>query len=388
MKKRIFTPGPTSLPERVKLSQAEDIIHHRTQQFSKILEEVSQELKHVFQTNSSVLTFVASGTGAMEAAVVNLLSSGDKVLVIRGGKFGERWADICQAFRVKTINIDVEWGMAVDPAIVEKELTREQDIKAVFTQLVETSTGVVYDIEAIAKIVRKTNAILVVDAISGLGAQPLLTDEWGVDVVVAGSQKALMLPPGLSFVTLSQKAWRNVENSNLSRYYWDFKKANKFLNKKQTPYTPAISLILALKESLKLMKEEGWENVTMRHSILARATREAVSALGLSIFGYHASNVLTAVLIPSSVNEKELRKKMQDEYGILVAGGQAQLSGKIIRIAHLGWIDSLDVIAVISALEMSLKDLGYRINLGEGVRAAQKVLREYQGKAKVENLNN
>jgi len=232
LKRRIFTPGPTPLPERVKLSQAGDIIHHRTRQFSKILEEVSQELKYVFQTNNSVLTFGASGTGAMEAAVVNLLSSGDKVLVIRGGKFGERWAEICQAFRAKVINIDIEWGTAVDPAAVEKKLMQEQDIKAVFTQLVETSTGVVYDIEAIAKIVSKTNAILVVDAISGLGAQRLLTDEWGVDVVVGGSQKALMLPPGLAFVTLSQQAWKNVENSNLSRYYWDFKKAKKSLDKK------------------------------------------------------------------------------------------------------------------------------------------------------------
>lgn len=377
MKKRIFTPGPTPLPEKVKLSQAEDIIHHRTQQFSKILEEVSQGLKYVFQTDNSVLTFAASGTGAMEATVANLLSSGDKVLVIRGGKFGERWAEIGQAFGVKVINLDIEWGTTVDPVIVERKLKQENDIKAVCVQLVETSTGVVYDIEAIAKIVNKTNAILIVDAISGLGAQKLLTDEWGVDVVVGGSQKALMLPPGLSFVTLSQKAWENVENSSLPRYYWDFKKAKKSLNKRQTPYTPAVSLIIALKESLKLIKKEGRENVIKRHSIKAKATREAVDALGLSIFGHPASNVLTAVLVPSSIDGSELRKKMQDKYGLLVAGGQAQLSGKIIRIAHLGWIDSLDVITVISALEMSLKEIGYRLNLGEGVKAAQRVLRKY-----------
>ena len=375
MKKRIFTPGPTPLPEIVKLSQAEDIIHHRTQQFSEVLKEVSQGLKYVLQTNNPVLTFAASGTGAMEGAVANLLSSGDKVLVIRGGKFGERWAEICQSFGIEVTNIDIEWGTAVDPSIVEKKLKENQDIRAVFTQLVETSTGVVYDIESIAKIVGKTSAILVVDAISGLGAQPLSTDEWGIDVVVGGSQKALMLPPGLSFVTLSQRAWKNVENSNLPRYYWDFKKAKKSLDKKQTPYTPAVSLICALKESLRLIKEEGWENVINRHSVLARATREAISALGLSIFGHPASNVLTSVLVPSDVNEKELRKKMQDKYGVLVAGGQAKLSGKIIRIAHLGWMDSLDVITAISALEMSLKDLGYRINLGEGVRAAEEVLR-------------
>lgn len=377
MRKRIFTPGPTPLPERVKLSQAKDIIHHRTQQFSEILEEVSQGLKYVFQTNNSVLTFVASGTGAMEATVVNLLSSGDKVLVIRGGKFGERWTEICQSFGTEVINIDIEWETAVDPATIERKLRENQDIKAVFTQLVETSTGVVYDIEAIAEIVSKTNAILVVDAISGLGAQPLFTEKWGVDVVVGGSQKALMLPPGLSFVTLSQRAWKNVENSNFPRYYWDFKKAKKALDKKQTPYTPAVSLICALKESLRLIRKEGWENVLKRHSVLAKATREAVSALELSIFGHPASNVLTAILVPGGVDEKELRKKMQDKYGVLIAGGQAQLSGKIIRIAHLGWIDSLDVITVISALEMSLMDLGYRINLGKGVKAAQEVLREY-----------
>jgi len=375
VKKRIFTPGPTPLPEIVKLSQAEDIIHHRTQQFSEVLKEVSQGLKYVFQTNNPVLTFAASGTGAMEAAVANLLSLGDKVLVIRGGKFGGRWTEICQAFGTKVINIDIEWGTSVDPSTVEKKLKENQDIKAVFTQLVETSTGVVYDIESIAKIVSKTSAILVVDAISGLGAQRLSTDEWGVDVVVGGSQKALMLPPGLSFVTLSQRAWKIVENSNLPRYYWDFKKAKKSLDKEQTPYTPAVSLICALKESLRLIKEEGWENVIKRHSVLARATREAISALGLSIFGHPTSNVLTSVLIPSGVNEKELRGKMQDKYGVLVAGGQAQLSGKIIRIAHLGWMDSLDVITVISALEMSLKDLGYRISLGEGVKTAEEILR-------------
>ena len=280
--------------------------------------------------------------------------------------------------KIRKIISSAEFPEELEEAILEayhKMLKEDKDIKAVFTQLVETSTGVVYDVKGISSVVNKSSAVLVVDAISGLGAQTLFTDEWGVDVVVAGSQKGLMLPPGLSFVSLSTRAWQLVDNASLPRYYWDFKKAKKSLDKKQTPYTPAVSLICALKESLRLIKEEGWENVINRHSVLARATREAISALGLSIFGHPASNVLTSVLVPSGVNEKELRKKMQDKYGVLVAGGQAKLSGKIIRIAHLGWMDSLDVITAISALEMSLKDLGYRINLGEGVRAAEEVLR-------------
>jgi len=372
---RIFTPGPTPLPEKVRLIQARDIIHHRTKEFSKIFQEVYQDLKYVFQTKNEVLTFAASGTGAMEATVANLLSPGDEVLVIRGGKFGERWAEIGKAFGLKVTNIDVEWGKAPDPMQIEEKLGANGNIKAVFTQLIETSTGVRYDVESIARIVSTTPAVLVVDAISGLGAEPLFTDDWKVDVVVAGSQKGLMLPPGLSFVSLSDKAWKLVDKANSPRYYWDFKKAASSLAKGQTPYTPAISLICALRESLALIKEEGINAVLDRHYTFAQAVQRAVLSLGLQIFGYPPSNALTAVLVPPEVDEKELRKKMQEDFGVIVAGGQGKLSGKIIRIAHLGWMDKLDIIGVISALEMSLSQLGCEIELGKGVGVAEEVLR-------------
>ncbi len=374
MKKRIFTPGPTPLPEEVRVSQVREIIHHRTSEFSKIFEEVCQGLKYVFQTKNDVLILTASGSGAMEAAVANLLSPGDKILVTTQGKFGERWTEIGEAFGLKVIPVDTRWGKAADPGKIEQKLVENDKVKAVFTQLVETSTGVVNDIQKIGKIVEKTPAVLVVDAISGLGAEPLLTDEWNVDVVVAGSQKALMLPPGLSFISLSEKAWKMVENSTLPRYYWDLKKAKNSLAKGQTPYTPAVSLICALRESLRLIREEGWDNVLKRHFLLAEATRRGVSALGLELFGEPPSNVVTTIALPQNIDEKILRKKLREEFGVIVAGGQGELSGKVIRIAHLGWMDKLDVIGVISALEMCLNDLGYPVEFGHGVKEAEKVL--------------
>ena len=374
MKQRLFTPGPTPLPEEVRLAQARQIIHHRGEEFARVFQEVRQGLKYVFQTGEEVLLLTASGTGAMEAVVANLFSSGDRVLVVRGGKFGERWGEIAAVFGLEVISLDIEWESAVNPDLIRNKLAKDSKIRAVFTQLVETSTGVVYDIEAVAKIVKETEAVLIVDAISGLGAQPLPTDRWGVDVVVGGSQKALMLPPGLAFVSLSPKAWRLGENSALPRYYWDFKKAKKAQEKNQTPYTPAVSLICALRESLKLLKEEGWENVLARHAKLAQATRKAVLALGLKVFSKVPSNVATAIEVPSGIDPKKLRKIMRDEYGVDVAGGQAQLAGKIIRIAHLGWMDASDMIVVLSSLEMSLSKLGYPVKLGKGLAAAEEIL--------------
>lgn len=373
MKRRLFTPGPTPVPQEVKLSQAGDILHHRTSQFARIFQEVCEDLKYLFQTQNDVLTFAASGTGAMEAAVANLLSPGDTVIVVKGGKFGERWDQICRAFGVNVVPIDVEWGKAVDPDRIGEDLKRNREIKAVFTQLVETSTGVVNDINSISKIVSETSAILVVDAISGLGGEALPMDDWEVDVVVAGSQKGIMLPPGLSFVALSEKAWSMVDNSTLPKYYWDFKKTKKSLKKGQTPYTPAISLIMGLRESLRLIKKEGLEKVLERHRTLARATRGAVSSLGLQVFGDPPCNVVTAVSLPQNIGDKEIRDKMRDEYGVVVAGGQGKLSGRIIRIAHLGWMDKLDMISVISALEMSLIDSGYQVEFGKGITAAEEV---------------
>jgi len=375
LKRKLFTPGPTPLPEEVKLSQAKEIIHHRSSGFAGIFEEVRKGLGYVFQTKEEVLIFTASGTGAMEAVITNLFSLGDKVLVIRGGKFGERWAEIATNFGLQVIPLDVEWGNTIKPELIEEKLRQNSEVKGVFTQLVETSTGVVYDIETIAGIVKAREAILVVDAISGLGAEVLYTDEWGVDVVVGGSQKALMIPPGLAFVALSPKAWKLRENSKLPRYYWDFKKAKKAQEKNQTPYTPAITLICALRESLELLKKEGWKNIIARHAKLAEATRQGVLALGLRIFSKAPSNVVTPIEIPQNIEEKKLRGLMRDKYGVEVAGGQADLAGRIIRIAHLGWMESTDILVVLSALEMSLLELGYPLKPGKGLAAAEEVLR-------------
>lgn len=376
MKQRLFTPGPTPLPEEVKLSQAREIVHHRTNQFKQVFQEVEEGLKYVFQTDNDVFLFTSSGTGAMEAAVANLLSPEDEVLVIGGGKFAERWAEIIQAFGGKVNLVDVEWGKGVDPLKVEEGISQNPEIKAVFTQLVETSTGAVYDIEALGRILRKTSTALVVDAISALCAHPLHTDKWGVDAVIGGSQKALMIPPGLAFVAISEKAWKLVENSTSPKYYWDFKKARNALAKFQTPYTPAVSLIFALRDSLRLLKEEGIERVVNRHAELAKATRKAILAMGLKIFGENPSNVVTSVTLPPQIDEKKLRRLMQARFGVQVAGGQDSLAGKIIRIAHLGWTDTSDIIVVISALEMALLELGYSVELGKGLKAAEEVFGE------------
>lgn len=373
---RIFTPGPTPLPEEVKLSQAKDIIHHRTPEFSQIFKEVSLNLKYVFQTENDVLTFAASGTGAMEAVIANLLSPGDKVLVVRGGKFGERWGEVGEAFGLNVIGMDVEWGKAPQPKQIEKKMNTNKGIKAVFTQLVETSTGVRYDIESIARVVSKTPAVLVVDAISGLGAEPFFTDDWKVDVVISGSQKALMLPPGLSFASLSKKAWEMVDEATFPRYYWDFKKAASSLNKGQTPYTPAVSLVCALRESLALIKQEGLNAVLNRHRMFAHAIRRAALSLGLQIFANPPSNAVTAILVPSGIEGEKLREKLRTDFGVLVAGGQGRLSGRILRIAHMGWMDKLDIIGVISALETSLSRLGYEVELGKGAAVAEEILGE------------
>jgi len=379
LKQRLFTPGPTPLPEDVKLSQAREIIHHRTNQFKQVFQEVEEGLKYVFQTNNDVFLFTSSGTGAMEATVANLLSPQDEVLVISGGKFGERWTEIIKAFGGKVTLLDNEWGKGVDPLLVEKKISQNPEIKAVFTQLVETSTGVAYDIETLGNILEGTPAVLVVDAISGLCAQPLHTDKWRVDAVIGGSQKALMIPPGLAFVAISEKAWKLVENSTSPKYYWDFRKARNALAKFQTPYTPAVSLICALRDSLRLLKKEGLEKVVKRHAELAQATREAILAMGLKIFGENPSNVVTSVALPPQIDEKKLRKLMQARFGVQVAGGQDSLAGKIIRIAHLGWMDASDIIVVISALEMALLELGYSVELGKGLRAAEEVFGEFRG---------
>ncbi len=375
-KKYLLAPGPTPVPERALADMALPVIHHRAPEYVPILQEVRDNLKYLFQTKQEVLIFTSSGTGAMEGCVSNLLSAGDHALAVRGGKFGERWFDICKAYSVNVEAIDVEWGYAVKLEQVESALKKNPEIKAVFIQASETSTGVYHPVKEIADIVRKrNNTILVVDAITALGVVNLPQDEWGIDAVVTGSQKALMLPPGLAFVSLSDKAWSFAEKSNLPKYYFNFKKEKKSLEKNQNAYTPNVQLIVGLREVLREIKEEGLEQVFKRHADLANATRQAVQALGLKLYTVDKpSNALTAVWAPEGMDAGKITKLIREKYGITIAGGQDAAKGKIFRIAHLGYSGYFDVITAISALEAVLKELGYKFETGAGLKAAQKAL--------------
>ena len=373
-KNYLLTPGPTPLPPQVCEAMSRPIIHHRTPQFQAILKEATDGLKYVFQTKNDLLILASSGTGAMEAAVINFLSAGDTALTVQGGKFGERWTEICKAYGINAEVIDVEWGRAVNPQEIEKRLKANPKIKAVFVTLCETSTGVVNDIQTISKVIKDKDAILVVDAISGLGAIDLKTDDWFCDVVVCGSQKGFMLPPGLGFVSVSPKAWRLSEVAKCPRYYFDLTKAKKAIDKTDTPFTPAISLIVALNEALKMMRQDGLENIFLRHKKMADATRQAVKALGLELFAPSAaSDVVTAVKVAQGLDGEKLVKTMRDTYGVTIAGGQEELKGKVFRIAHMGYIEEFDIIAGISCLEKVLHQMGYKFELGAGVKAAEEV---------------
>ncbi len=372
----LLAPGPTPIPPEILLRMAEPIVHHRAPAYEKILQEVREGLKYLFQTKKEVLIFASSGTGAMEGAVTNTLCAGDKAIVVEGGKFGERWANICKAYGVKSLILPVEWGQAIEPALIAQALQEDPSIKAVFTQATETSTGVLYPIKEIAEIVsRYPGTIMVVDGISHLGAVELPMDEWKLDIVVAGSQKAMMLPPGLAFAALSDKAWEFVGKSTLPKYYFDFKKELKNLTQNQSAYTPAVSLVMGLAESLRKIKEEGLENIFARHAKLAKATREAMLALGLRLYAPQAySNALTAAVAPAGVDGQKVVKILRDKHNLTIAGGQDQAKGKIFRIAHMGYVDKSDIIMAVAAVEMTLKELGYAVEMGKGVRAAMEVL--------------
>lgn len=377
MKKRyLLTPGPTMISPDTLLEMAKPIIHHRAPEFIPVMEEVREGLKYLFGTKNEVLIFAASGTGAMEGAVTNTLSPGDKALVVDGGKFGERWNNICKAYGINARVIKVEWGKAVNPSDIKKALDDEPDIKAVFIQASETSTGVMHPTKEIAEIVKNyENTILVVDGITGVGVFPLPMDEWGIDILITGSQKALMLPPGLAFAGLSDKAWKFVETSKLPKFYFDFKKELKNIKENQTAYTPAVSLIIGLREVLKNMKEEGLENIYKRHETLAKATREAMKAIGLKLFAPESpSNAVTAVYAPEGMDAGKIVKFCRDRLNVTITGGQDQAKGKIFRIAHLGYYDRFDIIVAISAIEFALKSLGYSFDFGSGVKKAMEIL--------------
>ena len=370
----LLTPGPTPLLPQVQEALSRPIIHHRTAEYRALFKRVLQGLATVMQTKQSVLLFTSSGTGAMEAAVCNLLSPGDRAVVILGGKFAERWRHLCQAYGITVVPIEVAYGDAVEPERVRQTLTHHPDVKAVFGTLCETSTGVVHDLQAIASIVRSTQAVLVVDAISGLLADECQTDAWGVDVLVSGSQKALMLPPGLAFMSLSQKAWKLVDSARCPRFYFDLRLYRKALEDDDTPFTSSVSLVVALDEALKRIAAEGVPNVLKRCQLMAQATRAGVEAMNLSLFAKRPANAVTAVKVPDGIDGKKLVTHIQDRFRVTLAGGQGDMSGKIFRVAHMGYISPFDILVGVAAIELGLLELGCSLTPGEGLRAAQAVI--------------
>lgn len=377
MRKRyLFAPGPTQVPPEVLLAMAQPILHHRAPEFSKLFETVRGDLQWLFQTRQDVITLVSTGSGGMESAVANFVSPGDKVLVINGGKFGERWLKLCHSFGAKVDEIKVEWGYAIDPQKVADALKKDPSIKAVYVQASESSTGVAHDVKTLGELVRPLDeTILVVDAVSAMGVFDLQMDNWGLDVVVTGSQKALMLPPGLAFVSVSEKAWRMNEKAKNTRFYFNLKKERDSQAQNQTAFTAAVTLVVGLSTVLRSLKEEGLPVIFERHKLLAHATREAMLAAGLTLFPKESpSDALTAINAPEGVDGQAVYTALRENYGITAAGGQDQLKGKVFRLAHMGYTDLFDVIIGVSAVEMVVKSLGYPVKMGEGVRRAQEIL--------------
>lgn len=373
-KPRLMTPGPSSVPEDVLLELARPVIHHRSAEAKQVIVEVAAGLKEVFQTQNDVLILTASGTGAMEAAVVNSVPPGSKALVLNAGHFAARWGDICKAFGINAVMLDTEWGQPVDPAQVAEALKQHPDTACVMGTLSETSTGTGHPIEAIGKIVAQTPALFAVDGISGVGAMECRPDAWGIDLLCAGSQKALMLPPGLAFISVSPKAWAKIDAFDSKSFYFNLKSARKKMKEFDTPYTPAHTLILALRTSLRLIKEEGIENVWTRHRLMSEACQAGVRALGLELFSSRPAEGLTAFRVPEGLKDGDIRKGLVDRFGVTTVGGQGKIKGQIIRIGHMGYTDEIDVVAGLAALELVLHNLGYKLTPGAAVTAAQQVI--------------
>lgn len=369
----LLTPGPTPLPPQVREALARPIIHHRTNQYRALFKRALQGMKTVMQTAHDVICFTSSGTGAMEASVVNLLSPGDEAIVILGGKFAERWQSLCKAYSITAITIPVAYGDAVNPNDVATALKAHPKAKAVFATLCETSTGVVNDIKAVAAFSRNSQAVLVVDAISGLLADDCQTDAWGVDCVVTGSQKGLMLPPGLAFMSLSPRAWALVEQAKSPRYYTDLRLYKKSLADDDTPFTSAVSLVIALDEALKIVLDRGLQNTIERCAKMAEATRAGMQAMGLTIFAKRPSNGVTSVNAPAGVDGKQITKLMYDRSQVMAAGGQGEMAGKIFRFAHMGHISPEDVVAGLAAVEDALGALNYKVAPKAGVSATKAI---------------
>jgi aspartate aminotransferase-like enzyme len=377
LKKRLMTPGPTQVPEQALLTLARQVTHHRTPEFVALFGEAIAGLKYVFQTSADVVVLTSSGTGAMEAAMVNLVPRGGKAIVLDAGRFAQRWGEIAEAFGIQVVRHQVRWGDPVNPDDVATLLEKHPDAAAVFGTLMESSTGVGHDVKALGQVVGPSNALLVIDGISGAGVMECRTDEWGIDVLVVGSQKALMLPPGLAFLTVSEAARRQIQSIQPQAFYFDLRQYLKKIHEgPDTPFTPAHTLMAALAENLKQIRAEGIETIWARSKRLSRATRAGIEAIGLEVFAARPADGLTSVRIPQGVDGSAFLKRLETRFGVKVAGGQAQLKGKIFRIAHMGIVDELDILGTLSAIELVLDELGHRVELGAGATAATRVLAE------------
>ena len=379
-KTRLLTPGPTPLyPPALHAMMGSDI-HHRTEDFRNLYRATLADLKDLMGTPNDVLILVASGSGAMESAVSNLFSKGEKVIVCSAGKFGERWVEMAKAFGLEAIVLKAEYGSAVKPGEVEAALGANPDVRGVFVQASETSTGVQHDVRAMGQAIAKTDAIFVVDAITGLGTMPLDIGGWGLDVVVGGSQKAFMIPPGLAFLSISPKAWKRSETANLPHYYFDLNKERKNAALGESSWTPNTSLIIALNAALKYIKSVGMDKLIENAQLLARATRTAATELGLELFAPDSPcSSVTAVKSPSGWDSGVIVKEFRNRFGAIIANGQGSMKGKIFRIAHLGYFDFADLFGVVAELELILAANGHPVRFGSGVSAVQKIYAEAAG---------
>jgi aspartate aminotransferase-like enzyme len=374
MKSRLFTPGPTPVPEETLLELARPVTYHRSPEAKAILAEMTEDLKYVFQTTNTVLTLTASGTGGMDAAVSSSLAEGEKAILLTAGRWGERWQGILKAYAANVVVVKVEYGQAVTPEMLAKALAEHADAKLVLATLSETSTGVGHDIEGFGRLVAKTDALLAVDAISGLGAMECRTDAWHIDLCVTGSQKALMLPPGLAYVAVSEKAWKKIDATPVRNFYLDLRRYRKSIAENDTPFTPANTLIKAQRVSLKRIRAEGIENLWERHANIARACRAAVMAMGLDIFAARPNSALTVIAVPAGLDGSATLKKLEKQHGYKLADGQDSMKGKIWRLSHMGYTDAFEVLGALAALELVLAESGVKLEVGAGVAAFQRVL--------------
>ncbi len=375
VKERLFTPGPTPLLMEAQAHTLTATLHHRTEAFRQLMRETLENLRYFFNTQNDVLIFTSSGTGVMEGAVSNLLSPGDRVLVGTAGKFGERWLELARAYGVEAVKVESPYGHPLSVAEMKERLEGDGPYRAVFVQATESSTGVSHDVKALGSLVGAySETCLVVDAIAGLGTTDLRPDDWGLDIVIGGSQKALMVPPGLAFASVSEKAWKMIEKSKMPRYYFDFAKERRSLAKGEASWTPATTLVVSLHAALNYIRQIGRENLVGNAALLAEATREAAKALGLKLFAACSpSNALTAICATEGMDSGLIIKEMQTRFGAIVSNGQGSMKGKIFRLAHLGYYDVPDLFALLGALEIVLHRLGHKIELGSGVRAAEEV---------------